>query len=606
MDKKIKVLVFLGGGAIGLILIFYLVRFLTYNIYSLQIPDIQDSFSMSAEVKVQTSEALAKAKQHPTADNLGMLGMIYHSSANYRQAATCYQLAIQRTESAWIWNYYLGYLNMEMSKSDAIIDNFKRVIEKNPGAELAWYYLGEAYKNSGKTELAEMSFGKILQWKDAYPVSKNATRYDYFPLSTYAMFQLSRIYYDKGQMDLAESTLKEIIRNNRSFGPAYRLLGTIYRMKGDLPLSKRYGVRANDLVAFAPPVDTLIDRLVLMSRSELYLLKKIDEAEKSIYPEWAMKLVDHAILYLPDNKYLISKAIKICLMLDQDQKAINFVDQHIEDFQENFTEMNNMGMLFFQKGLYPQSLKYFTRALELKPEDAKIQISMATCFWSVDEKQKSLDILNGLLETYQGNQEHQDLLADITNLLFDMGEEEQAILNLNRLKQLAPTNPKVQRMAGSMAAKNGHIQEAIGMYEASFKGNPEDLSTIRYLGNLLIRNRMWDRAMHMYREGLEQNPNDPYLLERLGTLLVTCPDSGLRNFQEGKYYSERAFIHTTSRSITLISAGRSLAIANAELGEMENARQVISMTLIIARRENMSAAFLSELENIAIRFQSPN
>jgi hypothetical protein len=117
---------------------------------------------------------------------------------------------------------------------------------------------------------------------------------------------------------------------------------------------------------------------------------------------------------------------------------------------------------------------------------------------------------------------------------------------------------------------------------------------------------MWDRAIHLYREGLEQNPNDPYLLERLGTLLVTCPDPGLRNLQEGKYYAERAFIHTTSRSITLISAGRSLAIANAELGDMQNARQVISMTLNIARRENLSKAYISELENIAVRFQSSN
>jgi len=571
------------------------------NEYSSKIPELPESSHLSEPVRKQISDALAKAHHSPIAENLGMLGMVYHSSANYEQAAQCYQLAIERGKSEWIWNYYLGYLNMEMGASDAVIENFNRVIESRQDVYHAWYYLGEQYKNLRKNEQAEKSFGTIVNTENRGAAGRKISRYDYFPLSTYARFQLARIYFDSGRTELAERTLKEIIQNNRSFGPAYRLLGNLYRVKGDMPLSERYGVRANDLVAFSPPVDTLVDRLVEMSRSELYLLKKIDEAEKSIYPEWAMKLVDTAIEYIPDNKYLISKAIKICLMLNLDQKALTYVDQHIAYFQESFTEMNNMGMLFFQKGMYPQSLKYSISALELKPDDSKIQISMAMCYWTVGEKQKALEILNGLIEE---NQSNPDVLADITSLLFDLGEEEKAKAQLTRLKQLAPTHSKVQKMAGGMAERNGNFQEAVKLYEASFKGDPEDLSTVRYLGNLLITQTMWDRAMGLYREALEYNPNDPYLLERLGTLLVTCPDPTLRNIKEGKDYSERAFIHTTSRSITLISAGRSLALAYAELGDKQNAQSIINMTINIARAENISQAYLQELERISQRIQT--
>jgi len=584
-----------------LIALVFLIRFITNNQYSSQIPELKNSSSLSLPVKEQVSDALAKAHRSPSAENLGKLGMVYHSSANYEQAAKCYELAVKRNKSEWIWNYYLGYLNMEMGASDALIENFSRVTETNKDVYHAWYYLGEEYKNLRRNEQAEKSFATILDVQNTRTSRKNQSRYDYFPLGTYARFQLARIYFDSGRFDLAEQTLKEIIQYNRSFGPAYRLLGNIYSVKGDLPLSERYGVRANDLVAFSPPVDTLVDRLVLMSRSELYLLKKIDEAEKSIYPEWAMKLVDNAIRYIPDNKYLISKAIKICLMLNLDKKASSYVDQHIGYFRESYTEMNNMGMLFFQKGLYPQSMKYSTVALELKPDDAKTQISMAMCFWTVGEKLKTHEILNGLIEK---NQNNPDILADITNLLFDLGEDEKAIQLLSSLKQIAPANPKVQKLAAGIAEKNGHFQEAVRLYEASFKGDPEDLSTIRYLGNLLIRQLMWGRALGLYRQALEYHPNDPYLLERLGTLLVTCPDAALRNIEEGKDYSERAFIHTTSRSLTLISAGRSLALAYAELGDKTNARSVINMTINVARGENISQAYQKELENISLRIQS--
>jgi len=516
----------------------FLVRTTASNQYRSQIPDIPDSYSLSVPVKEQLSQAFINAKHVPSAENLGMLGMAYHSSANYEQAAECYHLAIQRDESAWIWNYYLGYLNMEMGNADAIIENFKSVIDKNPDMDLAWYYLGEEYKNLRENELAEMSFGKITGTKIEDSAPKNPTRYDYFPLSTYAMFQLSRIYYDKGQMELAESTLKEIILNNRSFGPAYRLLGNLYSISGDTTLSNRYTTRANDLVAFAPPVDTLVDRLVLLSRSEFYLLKKIDEAESSIYPEWAMKLVNHAMEYLPDNKYLFSKAIKICLMLDMDQQAGGYIDQHISFFKDNFTEMYNMGMLFFQKRLYPQSLKYFTRALDLKPDEAEIQNCLAICIWTVGERQKTNEILDALLKEYHDNP---DVLADVTSLLFDLGEEEKATVQLSRLKKLAPAQPKVLKMSGGSAERNGDIDGAISLYEQSVKGNPEDLTTIRHLGDLLIRQRKWDSANRHYRESLVYHSNDPYLLERLGTLLVTCPNPALRDMKEGKEYSERAF-----------------------------------------------------------------
>jgi len=601
MRKRRRTVLYLAGGAIGLIVMFLMLRLVTEHPISSQIPEIQNSQTVSEPVKVQISAAVALTKRKPSADNLGMLGMVYHSSANYKEAAKCYELAIKRKKSQWIWNYYLGYLNMEMGESDAIVENFKQVIDKNPDIDLAWYYIGEEYKNLRKNELSIEYFDRITSSESRIERTEHRARYDYFPLSTYAMFQLSRIYFDAGSMALAEKTLKEIILSSRSFGPAYRLLGNVYRVNGEITLSEQARVRANDLVVFSPPVDTLVDRLVMMSRSELYLLKKIDEAEKSIYPEWAMELVNIAMQYFPENQYLISKAIKIYLMLELNKQAMALTDQHIGYFQENFTEMNNMGMLFFQKRLYPQSMKYFTRVLDLRPEDAEIQKCMAICLWTTGDKQESLDLLNELIEQNGGNPE---VLAELTNLLFDLGENELASGYLSRLQKISPENPKVQKMSGRIAEENGDFLKAISMYESSFKGDPKDLTTIVYLGNILLRQKMWDKYIRHYRRALEYHPNDPSLLERLGTMLVTCPDPAMRRIEEGRDYSERAFIHTTSRSATLVSAGRSLALAYAELGDKQNASSIISMTLNIARRENMSQTYLGQLQSISDRIQT--
>lgn len=601
MDKKRKSSLYITGGILSLIIIILLVKFIFNNQISREIPEISDSVTLSNTVKEQISDAFAKARRNPSADNLGMLGMVYHSSANYSEAAQCYQLAIKRSKSGWIWNYYNGYLNMEMGESDAAIKNFTSVTEKNPDIDLAWYYLGGEYKNLRNNELAEKSYGKITTSKNRISVANTTTRQDHFPLSTYATFELSRIYFDTGRIDLAEETLKELIRTNNLFGASNKLLGNIYNMKGDTVLGKQFTVRSNDLVNLSPPVDTLMDKLVLLSRSELYLLKKIDEAEKSFHSDWALKLVNHGLQYMPENKYLISKAIKINLWKNLNEQAIAFIDKHLSFFEGDFIEIKNTGMFFYQKGMYTQAAKYWFRALELKPEETIIQEYLAKCLWGTGDKQKSQEILNEIIEK---NPDNPEVLADVTDLLFQFGAMEKATVCLLKLKKIAPSNPKALRISAEIAEKNGETGKAITLYESSFKGNPQDVQTILNLGNIFMNQKMWDKYIRHYRKALEYHPNNPEFLARLGETLISCAEPSLRNIEEGKEYSERAFTYYNCPPDILIAAGSHLAYAYSMLGDKQKAITTISQTINIGRRQKISPSQQAKLENMLTAFQN--
>jgi hypothetical protein len=56
--------------------------------------------------------------------------------------------------------------------------------------------------------------------------------------------------------------------------------------------------------------------------------------------------------------------------------------------------------------------------------------------------------------------------------------------------------------------------------------------------------------------------------------------------------------------MTLVSAGRSLALAYAELGDKQNAWTIINMTLNVARRDQISPSRQEELTSIARRIQA--
>ena len=561
---------------------------------NLLIPDPADVSGASDAVRAQIEEATQKVQARPSATNLGALGMVYHSSANYTEAAQCYNLAVMKDKRNWIWNYYLGYLNMEMGEPAAAVEHFKRVTEINPELELAWYYLGEEYKNLRNNELAEKACNMAISGNDTPPATKTSARTDHFSLSTYAKFKLARLYFDTGRVDEADKLLKDIIAQDYLFGAAYRLIGNICNIKGETEAGEKYTTRANDMVAFTSPVDTLADKLAAISRSDLYLLKKIDEAERSIHSDWALKLVEQGMKYLSGNKYMQSKAIKIYLWKRMNDKAIALAGTHIQACSDDFTELKNTGMLFYQKSLHQQALNYWEKALELKPVEPVISLYMAKSLFAIDRKDHALQLAEEL--TAQ-NRNNTDVLADITGLLFEFGENSKALSLLAGLKQQAPSDPKVLSISGEVAQANGEIKKAVTLYEASLEKNPEDLKVIRNLGDLYLDMGMWNEYILHYKASMVYHPNNPEHLGRLGEALLNCPDPSLRNVNEGKEYSERAFTVYDCPPDILVSSGSHLAFAYALLGDKQKAMATITKTIGIGRSEKVSPASQAKLEN---------
>jgi tetratricopeptide (TPR) repeat protein len=563
--------------------------------YRQHIPSLPDDLkTLAPTLQEQITAASRKAYIHPSSGNLGMLGMVYHSCAKYDQAVECYMLAIKKDKSEWKWNYYLGCLKHEMSEPTAAIENFRAVIEKNRKAYQAWYYIGEGLQKQGKKEESSEAFGNILHLQNNTS-KRSGSRVDYFPLGIYVRFQMARLNIDQNQLDRAEKSLKEIIDNNQLFGPAYRLLGTVYSLKGDSALGTSYTTRASDMTIYSTPIDTMIDKLALLSRSESFLLKQIDEAIGRKYPDWALRLINNGLQYFPDNRYLVSKAIFTYIKSDQVEKTLPLIKQHINAFKDDFVELKNVGYMYYQRGFFPQSEIYYEKAAAVKPDDSDVQFCLVLCYWKEGNKSKALEKINSLVEK---NSRDSKVLASGINALLYIGEKDKAAAYLPKLRQIAPNDPVALKVAGMVAESKGNLQEAANLYEAAFRGNAEELSTVIALEHILILQKRWEKAISMLKEALKDHTNDPVLLERLGTLLVLCPDPKYRDIQEGLNIAGRAFTNQSSRPSTVVSAGKALATAYAKLGDKVNARAVMNLTLNVARQENVPEPDFSELEHL--------
>ncbi len=595
MNKTKKTGLLITSVIVSVVAVFFAVKFFDNNQYKKRIPGLPDLTTLSAALQEQLSDARSKALRDPSSDNLGMMGMAFHSSTLYEKAIDCYNLAAERDKSKWEWRYYLGYIHKEMGDSKAAIDNFTLVTQENPEVYLAWYYLGKAYQNLGSTDKSIEAFDKIANLPDNLTGLKTI-RVNYAPVQALAKFELARIDLNSNKTDDAEKRLLGIIKTNRSIGPVYRLLGNVYSAKGDSDLSRKYITRAQDLANVISVADTLADKLALMSRSELYLPRQIDDATRSANPAFAIDLLGHALKYMPDDKYLISKAIKFFLRMNMGNQALPYLDRHISFFRDDSNELAEVADMLFRDGFYSQSLPYFARTIELKPEDNEIRASYALSYWKGNQKDPALHIMK---ELYEKNRQNHKVLANETAFMIITGDTDKAESFLGILRQAAPNDAKVPKLAAMIAESKGNKLKAISQYEESFRKDPDDLETITKLGNLLIEKQMWEKAVKFYRNALDHHPNEPPLLEQTGTLLISCPDQKQRNTDEGMELAERAFFHIASSSNTMISAAKTLAQAYAVKGDFRNAKYYIGIAINIAQDLNASKDYIEALKQLA-------
>lgn len=586
------------------VIIFSIIFLKDLNSYRSQLPDGPNLANISKELKDKITSAQQKARRRPNGKNLGMLGMVYYSSAYYDEAAVCFELASQKDPVSWEWDYYHGNLYLEMGESTIAAKHMKSVIKKNPEVWLAWYRLSEAYVKMDSTKIAEELLNKIINLDEKKTYTKNTIRSRYYPIQIYAQLLLGKIYMSTKRPELAEKELLDISNKYLSFGPAFRQLGILYAQLGNEVQSNKYSDRANDLIVYNIPLDTLMDRLSLMSGSETYVLKQLDNAAYGSDPKMCYELTKHALKNIPNNKYVLSKAIKQFARIGMRNEVVPLIDKHFMFFKDSYTELEEVGVLLADAGLKNEAAMYLEHALTLKDLNPEQKVKLATLlFERAGVRDKAIATMQ---EVTENNLENTDILGEAVLFMGQAGETEKAVIYYNKLKHLSPNDENVKIFEGITAANKGDIIKACALFEEAFEINPQKKSLIKHLTYIYIQNELWNKAERFFRNALYKYPNDSELQMQLGLLLVSCPDENLRNLSEGKELSERAFYNSIYTINNRISAGRTLAIANYQMGDQQKAQYYISQTIDLAIKNKAPDNYLQGLRNLARSFSSNN
>lgn len=582
-------------------LLYFIINNYIDSKYVNRLPAVPDLNETSISFQKYITNVNEKTISKPSVNNLGELGMVYHSNNYFEEAEACYLLAIERGPKEWLWSYYLGCLKRELGDSENAIKNFNNVLEIQPNLYMAWYYKAEACRQIGDTSQSEEILKSLSSMEDTYFDLKNTKRISSFPLSVYANLELAKLYASSGKVDLAKSQLTTLVSKRISFGPAYKQLSIIYAEKGDENLSKYYTDRSKDLDDYAPPVDTLMDKLSYYSRSETYLLKQIDDAIRSSNPLWALELVDFSLKNIPESKYIISKAIKLFIANNMGRSAVPYINEHLEAFQDDYPELIEVGKGLSNSGLKNASKKYFFAAEKIENEKPETKSRLAGMYFDrLGMKEKAFKLMNELLEKHANDP---SVIGGATFLFIQTGDMVNANKYLSLLKKLDPKNPRINVFNGILSKNAGDIKGAIKYYEEAFKQVPDQAFIINDLVDYYQRNKMWKKLADLYETALKFSPNNSNLQEAYGSFLINCPDKNIRNPVQAREFSERAFINSKFNLQTRVAAGRSLAISYFELKENGKALYYIHKAIGIAKHAQFSREYIASLEAVSSDFQ---
>ncbi|WP_158293202.1 tetratricopeptide repeat protein [Allotamlana fucoidanivorans] len=570
--------------------------------YKEQIPVVPDLNNIPESLKNQVIHADDLARKKTTDENLGNLGMVYYASNYYIPAAKCFELANIINPKSWQWLYYKGLLHIELGESALGLKAMKSVVDIQPKVWNAWYQLGEIYRQMDSTEQATDVFKRITSLDAKYTYVRSSNHGSYLPLQVFSKLSLSKVYMMEKANDKAERELQELTRTYKSFGPAYRELGNLYALKGDRIKAEKYKERANDLRVFSLPIDTLKDNLSLMSKSEAFVLKQIDDAMSGSDSKWTNILLQHARKNIPDSKYVLSKVIRQNLAQGTGEQILSLLDRHILLFKDNYKEILQIGIALGDAGFKKESSRYFEEGLSFESNTPNQKSTLAGLFYEkANNKERAVEIMK---EVATSNFSDVHILGDALFLMIQTGFTDIAKAYYARLRMLSPNDASVKIYEGINEEKKDNVFKAISLFMQAFNAEPKNKYLIKHLTDLFMTNGMWEDAEDFFRRALSFYPNDSELQMYLGWVLVSYPQDRVADLKEGIEFSERAFYNSRYKTNNRVSAGRNIAVGYYQLKNKEMALQYINQTIGLALKYNIDENYVNGLKNLAEQFSS--
>jgi tetratricopeptide (TPR) repeat protein len=571
------------------VLYFGVVNPLVLRFNRASLPDFPDCAGQPPWVVEYLKTAYDQAMDQPTSDEaVGEMGVAFQAHLFYDEAARSYKRAEELDPGEWRWTYYASLLYEEIGNTKAVIDVLKAVIEKQPTNSMAWFRLGNAYLKTQSLQEADRAFRQVLQLpEETSPIIEGmrVPARGAFPLKAYATMQLARSLSLQKRLVDAKALLTDVITANPAFGPAHRLLGSVYDDLGQEKEAAICTMRADDLGSYVPPADVLYNTLVLSSRNTDLIIKQITMATKWGDYEWCVTLVNHILQYNPNDGEALTFKIKIALDSHDVKELGPLVNAYAEQFKADEPKLLDMAKHLRLRGQYEPTVKLLKMVIALNPRAVEAHVEyvrLMKMFWQYEQ---GIQYCTEILATDPQNIQ---IRIELVDLLILAGRLDKAEEELKAEQRLHPDDETRSMMLGRMAKKKGNAGNAVPYFQRALAANPRNSAIQLELGECLLELRRWNDAARHWQKALQASPNNIDFAGQYALLLAACPDASVRDGKKALEISVRLKLAQKRTIDQDIQCATALAAAYAEMQQYDSALSVARSYLELSEKYGKS------------------
>jgi len=169
---------------------------------------------------------------------------------------------------------------------------------------------------------------------------------------------------------------------------------------------------------------------------------------------------------------------------------------------------------------------------------------------------------------------------NLSGVLLDRGQPEQAIAHSQKALRLRPDAPEVNARLASALVEKGEIDEAIAYYQKALKIAPNYTTAHNNLGIAFRKKGQFQDAIAEYEKAIQLDPGWAASHNNLAWLLATCSDLSLRNGEKAVALAQRADRLSGDQNPIIL---RTLAAAYRQCGKLPKAIETAKEAMRLAK-----------------------
>ncbi len=167
---------------------------------------------------------------------------------------------------------------------------------------------------------------------------------------------------------------------------------------------------------------------------------------------------------------------------------------------------NNLGVLYYNKGLYEEATAAFTKALELDPKMQVAQRNLEIAYFNTGYYDRRIAELR---EKLRFRVDDRDARWELGRAYALLGQSEQAVAEFSALLRHHPSDLGAVVQLGLAEKAGGNLGVAQHWFEDAIRLDPASSVMRFYLGEVLYNQGRIDEALEALKRAIELNPENP-------------------------------------------------------------------------------------------------